>query len=122
MIGVITCGKVPGVACRDSFLVAQAYPNQVILSELEKGYGKDVITLRAIEKWTAAVERGRTELADLPRSGKPGDTGKVEAVRALIKGEEYLSLKKMAQMLCVHDDTIKRILRDDLNIHNMNSK
>jgi hypothetical protein len=104
------------------FLWLKHTPNQAILSELEEVYSKDVITLLVVEKWTAAVERGHTELADLSRSGKPGDTGKVEAVRALIKGEEYLSPKKMAQMLCVHHDTIKRILRDDLNIHSVNSK
>jgi hypothetical protein len=50
-------------------------PNGAILSELERVYGKDAITLRAVEKWTAAFDGGCTELADLPRSERPRDTG-----------------------------------------------
>jgi hypothetical protein len=59
------------------FLWLKHTPNQAILCDLEEVYGKDVITLRAVEKATAALDGGRTELGDLPRSGKPRDTGKV---------------------------------------------
>jgi hypothetical protein len=34
------------------------YPNQVILSELEEVYCKDMILLPAIEKWTGAFDSG----------------------------------------------------------------
>jgi hypothetical protein len=44
--------------------------NQAILSELKEVYGKDVITLRAVEKWTADFNGGRTELI-CPGPGGP---------------------------------------------------
>jgi hypothetical protein len=76
------------------FLWLKHTPNQAIVSELEEVYGKDVITMPAVEKWTAAFDGGRTGLADLPRFGRLRDTGKADAVRALIEGEGYLSQKK----------------------------
>jgi hypothetical protein len=51
------------------FLWLKHIPNHVILSELEEIYGKDVMSLRAMEKWAAAFDGGPTELVDLPRSG-----------------------------------------------------
>jgi hypothetical protein len=97
-------------------------PNQATLSELDEVYGKDMISLQAVEKWTAAFDGGLTELADLPKSRRPRDTGKVHAVPALIEGEGYISQKKIAQMLGIHHETVKHILRDDVNMPKGNSK
>jgi hypothetical protein len=58
----------------------------------------------------------------LPKSGRLRETGKVDAVHALLAGEEYLFQKKIAQMLDIHHETIKRMLRDNLNVHNLNFK
>jgi hypothetical protein len=96
--------------------------NQVILSELGDAYGKNAISLGAVKKWTAPFCGGRTELVNLPRSEKPPDTGKVDRVRALIEGEGYLSQKKIAQVLGIHHETVKQILRDDPNARKVNSK
>jgi hypothetical protein len=52
------------------FLWLKHTPNQAIHSELQQVYGTDVITLRTIEKWTAAFEGGHIHLADLPRCGR----------------------------------------------------
>jgi hypothetical protein len=69
------------------FLWLTHAPNQVIHSELEQVDCNDVITLSIIEKWTTAFETGRSDLADLPRYERPRDTGKVDAVRALVESE-----------------------------------
>jgi hypothetical protein len=42
--------------------------------------------LQAVEKWTAPFDGGRIKLADLPRSGRPRDTGKIDTICALIEG------------------------------------
>jgi hypothetical protein len=97
-------------------------PKQAILFELEEVCGNDVITLRAAEKWTAAFDGGLTAPPDLPRFGRPRDTGKVDAVRALIEGEGCLSHENIAQILGVHRETVKRILRHDLNMRKVNFK
>jgi hypothetical protein len=95
-------------------------PNEMIHSELEEIYGKDAITLRTIEKWTVAIERGRAGPADLPRSGRWRDTGRLDAVRALIRGQGYLSWENTAQTLDIHHETAKCILRDGLHMGKVN--
>jgi hypothetical protein len=100
----------------------QHTPNQAIHSELQQVYGTDVITLRTIEKWIAAFEGGRTDLADLPRSGMPRDTADIDAVRALIESEGYLSQKEIAHVLRIHREKVKSILRGDLNMRKVNFK
>jgi hypothetical protein len=104
------------------FLWLKNPPNQAILSELEEVYGNDVIALRAVEEWTAAFDGGRTEFADLLRSRRPSNTGEIDAVRALIEGQGYLSHKKIAQILGAHHEAIKGILRNDLNMRKVNFK
>jgi hypothetical protein len=99
------------------FLWLKHTPNQIILYEDEEGHGEVVISLRAIEKWTTTSDDGRTTFADLPTSARPHDTGNVHTVRALIKGEGYLSQKKIAQMPGLHDETVTHVLRDDFNMH-----
>jgi hypothetical protein len=121
LIGVITYGNVPGVACRDSLLSLRHFSNPAILSGLEEIYGENVIPLRAVEKWTAAFHGGRTDLVDWLRSETPRDTGEF-ALRALIEGEGYLSQANTAQMLDIHYETVKVILRYDLSMRRVNFK
>jgi hypothetical protein len=81
-----------------------------------------VIWLTAIEKCPAAFDGGCTEFVDLPRSGGPHDIGKIDDVRVLMEAEEYLSQKKMAQMPSTHHETVKQVLRYDLNMREVNCK
>jgi hypothetical protein len=78
------------------FLWLKHTPKEEILSELDDDYGTDVIRLRAVKNWTTAFDGECTELVDSPRSVRRRDTGKVDAVRAMIDGEGYLSQKKTA--------------------------
>jgi hypothetical protein len=80
------------------------------------------MTLPIIEKRTAAFEGGQTDFADLPTFGRPRDTGKVDAVRALVGGEGYLFQKKIACILGIQGETMKSILRVDLNVRKANFK
>jgi hypothetical protein len=78
------------------FLWLKHTAKQATLSELEEIYGKDVLSLCAVMNWTATFSSGCTEFADLPRSRRLCDTGKVDAVRALTEGEGDTSQKKIA--------------------------
>jgi hypothetical protein len=81
-----------------------------------------VISLRAIEKCTPGFDGWYIEFVDLPRFGRPRDTGNVDAVGALIEGEGCLSQKKITQMLNICHETLKHILHDDLNMRKVNFK
>jgi histone-lysine N-methyltransferase SETMAR len=104
------------------FLWLKELPNQAILAEMHDTYGPEAVTLRTIERWTADFIAGRTELADLPRSGRPRDTGHVGRVRELIESEGYLSQKKIAHILGLHPNTVKHILCEDLKMRKVNFK
>jgi hypothetical protein len=73
-----------------------------------------------VEKWTAAFENGSTELAELPRSGRPRASEKVNAVRALVGAEGHFSQKNISQRLGYHHETMKYQLRNDLNMQEVN--
>jgi hypothetical protein len=122
VIGVITPGNVAELRVLTYFSWRKHAPDQAIHSEPDQVYGRDVITLRTIQKWTAAFESGCTDLVDLARSGVPRDTGKVDAVRALVESEGCLSQKKIAHILGIHHETVKSILRDDLTMRKVNCK
>jgi hypothetical protein len=62
------------------------------------------------------------EFVDLLRFRRPYDTGKVHAARAPIKGEGYLSQKKLAHMLGIYHETVKDMLRDDPIMRKINFK
>jgi hypothetical protein len=121
-ITITTYGKVPGAMCRDSLLMAQACPQLGDSLRTRGSFGKDVITLWAVEKWTTGFAGGCAELVNLPRSGRLCDIGKVDAVRALSEGKRNLSRKKIASMLSIDHETVKCVLRDDLNMRKVNFK
>jgi hypothetical protein len=51
------------------FLYLKHTPKQTLLSELEEVYGKDVISLLAVEKWTAALMADAASLLICPGPG-----------------------------------------------------
>jgi histone-lysine N-methyltransferase SETMAR len=104
------------------FFWCKGTSNQAIFSKLQRVYGTNAPTLRAIQKWTANFANGRSELADLPRPGRPRDPGNVDAVRELIESEGFLSQKQIGHMLGFHHDTVKRILCEDLQMRKVNCK
>jgi hypothetical protein len=56
-----------------------------MLSEFEEVCGKNVVSLQTAEKWTTVFDGGRADPIDLLRFGMLLDTGKVDALRALIE-------------------------------------
>jgi hypothetical protein len=122
MIDVITSGMSLELRAVIHFLWLKHAPTQGIHFEPEQVYGEDVITLRTIEKWSAAFGGERTDLADFPRSERPCDTGKVDTVGALVESEGCLSHKKTEHILGIHHETLKSILHEDLNMRKVNFK
>jgi hypothetical protein len=49
-------------------------------------------------------------------------TGKIDAVHALMSGEGYRPQKKIAEILRIHRETIKRISRDEVNMRKASFK
>jgi histone-lysine N-methyltransferase SETMAR len=104
------------------FLWLKGTPNAVIYSELKDVYGREVMTLRSVENWTKRFREGRKELSDLRRSGRPRDARHITAIMALIESEPFLSQKRIAGRLNLHQATVKTILCDELNMRKVNFK
>jgi hypothetical protein len=64
----------------------------------------------------------RSELSDLPRSGRPRDRENVDAVRDLIESNGFLSQKHIGHMLDLRNGRVERNLREDLQVRKVNCK
>jgi hypothetical protein len=101
---------------------ARRPPKQVILSEFEEVYSEDLISLQPVGKSIRAFDGRGVGFILLPKSGRFRETGKVDTLRTLIEGLGYLSQKKIAQMMGSYHETVKHVLRDDLNIRKVSFK
>jgi hypothetical protein len=78
-----------GATCRDSFLMAQAYPKPGRPLRARESLWQGCDVLPALEKWTPVFNSGRIEFVDLLRFWGPNSTGNVDTVRALIESEGF---------------------------------
>jgi hypothetical protein len=104
------------------FFWRKSTSNQASLSKRQRVYNTNVPTLRTIQNRTADFANGRTELADLPRPGRPRGPINVDAVRDLIESERFLSQKQIGHMLGPHSDTVNRISREARRCAKMNCR
>jgi hypothetical protein len=107
-----------GRPSRDPLPMAQAPTQSNRILEPVADYGTDVITLVTVENQTAVFESGPTEPPGSPGSGRPPETRRIEAVRALVGAGGQFSQKKIVQTLSSHYPTVKCIFHNDLNMRN----
>jgi hypothetical protein len=53
------------------YFVLRGKSNQQITAKLAKGYGRDALCLRAVEKWAVRFHAGQHDVEDDDRSGQP---------------------------------------------------
>jgi hypothetical protein len=77
---------------------------------------------KAIQKWIYHFEEGEHSLEDEPRSDYARSTEYVNAIRALLANNICLSNKRIACILGIHQNIVKRVLPEDLSIRKVNFK
>jgi transposase len=104
------------------FLWLQELSNIEISRELEDIYGKGMINLREVQRWTHRFVSGDESLEDKPRSGRPLSNENVSIISQLLTENLYLSQKTVATMLNIHYSLAKRIFLKELLLRKVNFK
>jgi transposase len=95
------------------------------LQLLKEAYGADAMKKTSVFVWHKRFKKGRVDVKDDERSGRPRTRRtdeNVEKVRKLVCTDRSLSLRMMARKLNAHTDTVRAILTEDLGMRNFSGK
>jgi len=101
------------------FLVKLKKTATETLNLLREAYGEDALSKSRVFDWHKRFSEGREDVEDNERSGRPvtiKTDENVERVRALVRTDRRLSIRKIAEMLNMNKETVRRILTSDLNM------
>jgi hypothetical protein len=104
------------------FLWLKDFPNIKISHEIDSIDGEIVIILKAIRNWMHYFAEESYSLKDTPRTDRPRSTKYVDATRALLTDDLYLSQKWIAFILNIHQSIVKYILHKELSLRKVNFK
>jgi hypothetical protein len=104
------------------FLHLRQKTDKEIDDKLVIACGPAVPRARTMRNWVRAFEAGRTELNDLPRSGRRRDLDKVKRIKELLDGNPDGSQEQICRILDLHHDAIKRVITEDLGLRKLNYK
>jgi hypothetical protein len=104
------------------FLWLKDFPNAEIHREIDFVYEEGVIWPRDIRNWTHHFAEGDYSLEDRLRTDRLRSIEYMDAICALLADDLYLPQKRIASILNIHQDTVKRILRQELWLRNVNCK
>lgn len=85
------------------------------LNLLREAYGEDALSRSRVFEWHKRFSEGREDVEDDERSGRPvtkKTDENVERVRALMRTDRRLGLRKIAEMLRMNKETVRQILTD----------
>lgn len=95
------------------------------LQLLKEAYGADAMKKTSVFEWHKRFKKGRDDVKDDERSGRPRTRRtdeNVKKVRKLVCTGRPLSLRMMARELHLHIDTVREIVTEDLGIRNFSAK
>jgi len=81
---------------------------------LKETYGDDAYKQTHVYYWMTEARTGRTDLSDLPRSGRPSDDGLTCVILNVLEIDPHASARKTARRLFVSPSTVVRHLEDKL--------
>lgn len=93
-----------------------------IHSKMVESYGCTCPSLSFVKKWIMNFNHGRTELEDLPRSGRPKVIEYIDLVHQYIEENPFSSARSVASALNISKNTVIRILTEDLHRRKVNAK
>ena len=81
-----------------------------------QAYDDAAPTLSFVKKWIILFKNGRTNLEDLPRSGRPINEDYIDEVKQYIEDYPFSSAQSISSALGIHAYTVIIILTVDHNI------
>jgi transposase len=80
------------------FVTLKGLKTKEIRAELESVYGPEALALSTVKKWRKRFQKGRTDLIDDRRPGRPVTDDLAEAIQLMLAGRPFLS----CEVLCPH--------------------
>jgi hypothetical protein len=87
-----------------------------IIEKLKKHYKDNALTDPAIRYWIYQHKLGRTDLSDIPSSGRRPIEGLADQVQKEIEKDPHASARQIAAVLGVSPDTVRSRLINDLEM------
>jgi hypothetical protein len=85
-----------------------------IAPKLAAQFGEDAYALRTVQFWIDEVPRGREDLHDLPRSGRPREDDLTSRIQSLLDENPFESARSMVDTLHVSHATGFRYFHQEL--------
>jgi len=104
------------------FCVLLGKENKDICAELIQAYGENAPSESTVRRLAREFRHGRTNIADMPRSGRPRIEGLPEQVSALLLNQPFASTWDIADELGISHMTAYNVLVRDLHMHKFVSR
>ncbi|CAF3911398.1 unnamed protein product [Rotaria sp. Silwood1] len=94
-------------------------PPRTIHEELHVVHSDQASPLRTVERWSKWFRKGREELEDEPRPGRPiteTASENIEQVRLLINDDPHITIEEVQEQIGLTYGTIQRIISNHLNL------
>ena len=108
-----------------SFFVQGGKTSKEIIQHLREAYGAQAPSAATIKRWVWAVRRGRTELEDDHRVGRPVSartTTNAAKLERLIMENRRISLIQLCDLTGLSRSTVQRIIREDLKMRKLSAR
>jgi len=95
------------------------------LKLLQEVYGDDTISRTRIFEWHKSFKKGREEVEDDHRSGKPSTSRteeNVQHVREKVRSDRHLTVRMIADELDMNSERVWRIITEDLGMRKICAK
>jgi transposase len=102
--------------------VGKKTSNEQIVAELEEVYGKGVVHIRTVQRWTDKFANRQEDFNDVPKPGRPRLTEEVGRIQEILKDKPFASQKAMARELSIRPSAMKRLLTEDLGMRKVSFK
>jgi transposase len=90
--------------------------NRQICAKLAKGYGREALHERAVERWAARFRDGQETVEDNDRPGRPPKSDFAKALVQFLEKQPHSSTREISKALCAPRTTIRRVLAS-LGLH-----
>ena len=91
-------------------------PAKEIHESMQRAYGTQCPSPAFVYKWLKEFDKGREDLTDLQRSGRPPKSDKIGVVAEYLAEFPFASARAIATAIGVDKNTVIKILTDDLHL------
>jgi len=88
-------------------------------------FGDNALSLRTVQQWSSDVKDGRTEMGDMPRSGRPRSSrshDNVNLMQSLLDEDNTITTRTLCDKLGISMHVVMDILHADLGLSKLSCR